>query len=84
MENFKETEKLEYNPEKAREILKKAGYLDRNGNGILEGKDGKDIKLEILIRPDYARTGGLLDEYFKQIGLSSRPQNCGFRYLDYS
>ena len=71
MENFKETEKLEYSPEKARETLKKAGYSDSNGNGILEGKDGKDIKLEILVRSDYARTGELLDEYFEQIGLST-------------
>jgi len=71
MENFKETEKLEYSPEKARETLKKAGYSDNNGNGILEGKDGKDIKLEILVRSDYARTGELLDEYFEQIGLST-------------
>ena len=71
MENFKETEKLEYSPEKARETLKKAGYSDSNGNGILEGKDGKDIKLEILIRSDYARTGELLDEYFEKIGLSA-------------
>jgi len=71
MENFKETEKLEYSPEKAKENLEKAGYSDSNGNGILEGKDGKDIKLEILIRSEYARTGELLDEYFEQIGLSS-------------
>ncbi len=71
MENFKETEKLEYNPEKAREILKKAGYSDSNGNGILEGKDGKDIKLEILIRSEYARTGELLAEYLDQIGIST-------------
>lgn len=71
MENFKETEKLEYSPEKARENLEKAGYMDSNGNGILEGKDGKDIKLEILIRPEYARTGELLEEYFEQIGLDS-------------
>lgn len=69
MENFKETEKLEYSPEKARETLEKAGYSDSNGNGILEGKDGKDIKLEILIRPEYARTGELLEEYFEQAGL---------------
>lgn len=71
MENFKETEKLEYSPEKAREILEKAGYSDSDGNGILEGKDGKDIKLEILIRPEYARTGELLEEYLEQVGLDS-------------
>lgn len=71
MESFKETEKLEYNPEKAREILEKAGYSDSNGNGILEGKDRKDIKLEILIRPDYARTGELLEDYLEQVGIDS-------------
>lgn len=71
MENFKETEKLEYSPEKARKTLEKAGYKDSNGNGILEGKDGKDIKLEILIRPEYARTGELLEEYFEHVGLAS-------------
>ncbi len=71
MESFKETEKLEYNPEKAREILEKAGYSDSNGNGILEGKDRKDIKLEIVIRPDYARTGELLEDYLEQVGIDS-------------
>ena len=71
MEAFKETEKLEYNPEKARTILEKAGYSDSNENGILEGKDGKDIKLEILIRPEYARTGELLKEYLEQVGLAA-------------
>lgn len=70
MENFKETEKLEYSPEKAIETLEKAGYSDSNGNGVLEGKDRKDIKLEILIRSEYARTGELLEEYFERIGLS--------------
>lgn len=71
MEAFKETGKLEYSPEKAREILEKAGYSDNNGNGILEGKDGNDIKLEILIRPEYARTGELLEEYLEKVGLDS-------------
>lgn len=71
MENFKETEKLEYSPEKAIETLEKAGYSDSNGNGVLEGKDRKDIKLEILIRSEYARTGELLEEYFERIGLSA-------------
>ncbi|MGB9927328.1 MAG: ABC transporter substrate-binding protein [Methanosarcina sp.] len=71
MENFKETEKLVYNPETAREILEEAGYKDNNGNGVLEGKDGKDISLEILIRPEYARTGELLEEYLEQVGISA-------------
>ena len=75
MEYFKETERLEYSLEKARASLKKAGYSDSNGNGILEGKDGKDIKLEILIRPEYARTGELLKEYFEHVGLAVELRN---------
>ncbi|WP_292371862.1 ABC transporter substrate-binding protein [Methanosarcina sp. UBA411] len=71
MEGFKETEKLEYSPEKAREILEKAGYSDSNGNGIREGKDGKDLKLEILIKPDSARVGELLKEYLEEVGLAA-------------
>ncbi len=71
MEAFKETEKLEYSPEKARTALEKAGYADSNGNGILEDKDGKDIELEILIRTDYARTGELLKEYLEEVGLDA-------------
>ncbi|WP_048124505.1 ABC transporter substrate-binding protein [Methanosarcina lacustris] len=71
MEAFKETEKLEYSPEKARELLEKAGYSDSNGNRVLERKDGKDIELEILIRPEYARTGELLEEYLEQVGLAA-------------
>ncbi|AKB27340.1 Oligopeptide ABC transporter, periplasmic oligopeptide-binding protein OppA [Methanosarcina siciliae T4/M] len=71
MENFKETEKLEYDPEKARELLEEAGYSDSNGDGILEGKDGENIEIEILIRPDYARTGELLKEYFENVSLGA-------------
>ncbi|WP_048130178.1 ABC transporter substrate-binding protein [Methanosarcina sp. WWM596] len=71
MESFKETEKLEYDPEKAREILEEAGYSDSNGDGILEGKDGENIELEILIRPEYARTGELLKEYFENVSLAA-------------
>ncbi|MDD2614285.1 MAG: ABC transporter substrate-binding protein [Methanosarcina sp.] len=71
MEGFKETEKLEYSPEKARETLEKAGYSDSNGNRILEGKDGKDLKLEILIEPDRARVGELLKEYLEDVGLAA-------------
>nr|CAA64608.1 ORF A [Methanosarcina mazei] len=63
-------------PEKARKTLVKAGYKESNGNGILEGKDGKDIKLEILIRPEYARTGELLENTSNMWALL---QTCGLR-----
>ncbi|MCX6677114.1 MAG: ABC transporter substrate-binding protein [Methanothrix sp.] len=59
MMDFKETARLEYNLSKAKSILEGAGYKDSNGNGIVEGKDGKDIKLTFLTRTEYQRTKSL-------------------------
>jgi len=39
---------IEYNPEKAKELLNDAGWRDTNGNGILD-KGGKELELDILI-----------------------------------
>lgn len=38
-----------YNPEKASALLKELGYRDRNNDGILEGKDDKDLSVRILV-----------------------------------
>lgn len=75
MEYYKPTEKCTYDPEKAREILKKAGYEDRNGNGIVEDKNGKDILLELMIIPDYERDAELLQEYFRDVGIDIEIEN---------
>lgn len=75
MEYYKPTEKCTYDPEKAREILKKAGYEDRNGNGIVEDKNGKDILLELMILPDYERDAELLQEYFRDVGIDIEIEN---------
>ncbi|MGB5100980.1 MAG: ABC transporter substrate-binding protein [Methanothrix sp.] len=72
---FKETAKLKYNLSKAKSILESAGYKDSNGNGIMEGKDGKDIKLTILTRTDYQRTSELTLEYLKLLGIDSELKN---------
>lgn len=39
--------KYEYNPQKAKELLKEAGWQDTNGDGILE-KNGKEFEFTIL------------------------------------
>jgi len=72
---FKETAKLEHNLTLAKSILEGAGYKDTNGNGILEGKDGKDIKLAFLTRNDYQRTAELMAEYLKLLGIDSEIKN---------
>ncbi len=75
MMNFKETAKLKYNLTEAKSILDGAGYKDTNGNGILEGKDGKDIKLTFLTRTDYQRATELTVDYLKALGIDSELKN---------
>ncbi len=71
MDNFKETKKLEYDPSQARAILEDAGYKDSNKNGILEDKDGEDIKLTLLTRTDYQRMTELVVDYLGDLGIES-------------
>jgi peptide/nickel transport system substrate-binding protein len=71
MEDYKETASLSHDPARARQILDDAGYRDTDGNGIREGKDGKDIELEILIRDEYSRVGELLGEYLSDVGIGA-------------
>ena len=37
-----------YNPERAKQLLKEAGWTDTNGDGILD-KDGKPLKLDFVV-----------------------------------
>jgi peptide/nickel transport system substrate-binding protein len=75
MMSYKETARLEHNLTRAKAILEDAGYRDQDGNGILEGKDGKDIKLEFLTRSDYQRATELVQEYLKLVGIDSELKN---------
>ena len=45
-----------YNPEKAKQLLDKAGYKDVNGDGIREDKNGKpfEIKMAFMAGGDVA------------------------------
>ena len=38
-----------YDPLKARSMLKAAGYVDSNGDGYVENKDGSEISLTIMV-----------------------------------
>jgi len=71
MNNYVETDELQYNVNDAKKILADAGYKDSDGNGIVEGKDGKDIKLDFLIRDQFTREGDLVKEYLEKIGLGA-------------
>lgn len=41
----KDQEAYTYNPEKAKELLEKAGFKDSNGDGFVEDPNGKEFKL---------------------------------------
>lgn len=71
MEFYKDTPPLAYNPERARELLDAAGYIDTNKDGYRQGKNGEEIKIEILIRSDYARIAELMADYLNNIGVRS-------------
>ncbi|NMC76486.1 MAG: ABC transporter substrate-binding protein [Candidatus Methanofastidiosa archaeon] len=70
MEFYKETPKLVYDVEKAKQLLDEAGYKDNNKNGILETPAGKDIKIIMLVRSDYARSGELVQDYLEKVGIN--------------
>jgi ABC-type transport system substrate-binding protein len=65
-------EEYTYDPEMSKKILADAGYVDTNGNGIVEKNgDGKDIVLQfVTMSSDTYRTIGVLfAEYLKAVGI---------------
>lgn len=69
MDGYVRSTPMEYNPDTARNKLEKAGYIDSDKNGIVEGKDGNDIILNLLIRNSYAREAELVKEYLEKVGI---------------
>ena len=59
-----------YNPEKAKTLLKTAGFTDTDGDGILE-KDGKPFSFEILTNQNKERemSAVLIQRRLKEVGI---------------
>ncbi|HQR50208.1 MAG TPA: peptide-binding protein [Methylophilaceae bacterium] len=59
-----------YDPEKAKQLLKDAGYADHDGDGILD-KDGKPLAFEILTNQNKQRemSATLIQRRLKDIGI---------------
>ena len=69
-----EAEQFTFDLDKAKSTLDAAGYTDTNGDGIREGKDGKNIVLDYYIRsesqtaaPNYEYVSG----WWKSIGVGT-------------
>lgn len=68
---YKDTPPLDYDPEKARELLSQHGYRDADGDGSLENRNGETISLTVLVRSDWTRVGELLQDYLDAVGIDS-------------
>ncbi|HEM3614982.1 TPA: oligopeptide ABC transporter substrate-binding protein [Streptococcus suis] len=68
-----ELEGYSYNPEKAKKLLDEAGYKDVDGDGIREGKDGKEFKISFAARKRTDANEALVQQYiawWKEVGLN--------------
>ncbi|MFJ8459754.1 oligopeptide ABC transporter substrate-binding protein [Lysinibacillus xylanilyticus] len=54
-----------YDPEKAKELLDKAGYKDKDGDGIREDKDGKKFTIRLAAMAG-SETDEAIVEYYRQ------------------
>ncbi|MDI6752431.1 MAG: ABC transporter substrate-binding protein [bacterium] len=74
--------KYEYNLEKAKKILEKAGYIDRNKDGIREDKKGNPIKFTLITNAENLGRrdmGVIISEDLRKIGL-----DVGFAPIDFN
>ena len=71
MGGFRSTTALSHDPQKARRLLDAAGYRDTDGNGWLEDLAGKELRLSILVRSEWARLGELVADYLERVGIRS-------------
>ncbi len=70
MAHYKKTPALEYDPQKAVQILRNAGYSDSNKNGIIENpENGKDVSLVLLCTSLYVRLSELVRDYLESSGI---------------
>jgi peptide/nickel transport system substrate-binding protein len=66
-----------YDPERARALLGEAGYTDGDGDGILEGPDGKPFEFELTYfqgNEDTQRIVLLLRDIYARAGVMMRPR----------
>lgn len=61
-----------YDPERANDLLDKAGYLDLNNDGVRESKDGSPLEFEFITIADNVeevKTGQMINADLAEIGI---------------
>lgn len=74
---------FKYNPDKAKALLKEAGYEDKDGDGIVE-KGGKKLTFELCSATDRATakaSAPVLQEQLKLIGIDMRIKEYESAYI---
>lgn len=67
------------NPEKAKEVLEAAGWVDTNGDGLRE-KDGKPLAVVLLIPADFGMDefSTMLQSQYREVGIDMSIQSMAF------
>ncbi len=63
--------RYDYNPERARQLLRDAGWIDTNGDGIRE-KDGQNFAFTIVTNQGNdlrSKTGEIVQQRFREVGI---------------
>ena len=68
---------IKYNLQRAQALLKEAGFADTDGDGILEGPDGKKLEFELIFfqgSDDSRRMVLFLKDLYARAGVAMKPQ----------
>lgn len=65
---------IEHNLDTARQTLTDVGFEDTNGDGFIEGQNGEEVTLEMLVysnSPTRIRTAEIITEWMNEIGINT-------------
>jgi len=69
-----EVKRYEYDPEKAKALLAEAGWMDRDGDGIVDDKDGKPFAFTILTNQgndERKKLAEIIQQRLKEVGVKA-------------